>query len=1000
MLRRKKQRSKAAETTNAQAGTAGTATSRAVSNATTDKPHRHAHVGVTAATSQASPASQASTSLASQGLQAAQAAQAAQTAAAGAAAGPPALLPRAPAALPPAPTAKADANTAGLRPSCPSPQHLASDAAAAHLQLRPQPSRILPNPSMPPTSIPSNPPTAANSGSINQKQVRKAQSWYGHWPKTPKKASASLSVARENIQGGTVRSSAVPDLGRFDSVKRKVSDTASSRGSLRSISLAKVPEDGGASLGMMTSDGLVDNIPHGRRQDITKSDDSLESRNDVAVADPENASQDPALPDQSHSTPTDSTPTAQEPAASPGGWFGWWSKAPPAMDQQTTNKSAKSDDAAKQTTEHSRPVTPPAQVATPEPMPREPPSAASSPASASAPLLPPPPPPPTSSSWFGFWSSSNASMKQAGIEKDGKSEAGKNKQEEDVVMQDAPQETKNTPKTSEQPATTPKAGSTWVFWGRASPSTASTKDPASPDSGEMAIMGEGSEAQPTRIKEGDVSGPPSKDLRSDNSSSKSAQPETKSTWRKKKRVRPPSLDAVGDSDASTGAGSTTTTIQEPQGLPRPPTREKKSAVPSTTKVESSRNSIEECEMGSKQPPNLLLPSFSSTYQMKENPSILQQIAQFLLRTSQPPANHVFRANDVPKIRKAIAIGVHGLFPATYLRPMIGQPTGTSLRFANLCAEAIRRWTDAHGSPDCEIEKVALEGEGRISDRVDNLWRLMLNWIDHIRNADLIIMACHSQGVPVSIMLLEKLIDLGIITDAKIGVCAMAGVSMGPFPEYKSSILMGSAAELWEFGNPQSANSQRFEASLKRVLDYGARVTFIGSIDDQVVPMESAVYSPASHPYIYRAVFIDGRIHAPDFIAHLVGFALKLRNLGVTDHGLVRELSIALAGSLYSGEGHSRLYYDPAVYDLAICHALETTSTPSPIPCEVAPREGLSSTNPYVLPWIMRGMLEEDFVKTELSSETEELLRQFDDWKPSSKALKDVKYRLEAVRSKL
>lgn len=64
------------------------------------------------------------------------------------------------------------------------------------------------------------------------------------------------------------------------------------------------------------------------------------------------------------------------------------------------------------------------------------------------------------------------------------------------------------------------------------------------------------------------------------------------------------------------------------------------------------------------------------------------------------------------------------------------------------------------------------------------------------------------------------------------------------------------------------------------------------------------------------------------------------------------------------------------------------------------KEGLASPNPYVLPWIMRGMLEEDFVRTELSAETDELLRQFDDWKPANKALKDVKYRLEAVRSKL
>ncbi len=53
---------------------------------------------------------------------------------------------------------------------------------------------------------------------------------------------------------------------------------------------------------------------------------------------------------------------------------------------------------------------------------------------------------------------------------------------------------------------------------------------------------------------------------------------------------------------------------------------------------------------------------------------------------------------------------------------------------------------------------------------------------------------------------------------------------------------------------------------------------------------------------------------PASIAHLVGFALKLRNLGVTDHGLIRELSLPLAGSLYSGEGHSRLYDDDQVYE--------------------------------------------------------------------------------------
>jgi hypothetical protein len=98
------------------------------------------------------------------------------------------------------------------------------------------------------------------------------------------------------------------------------------------------------------------------------------------------------------------------------------------------------------------------------------------------------------------------------------------------------------------------------------------------------------------------------------------------------------------------------------------------------------------------------------------------------------------------------------------------------------------------------------------------------------------------------------------------------------------ILMGTAAELWEFADPQSEVSKMLEASIKVVLGYGARLTFIGSIDDQLVPLEvcflpnpipnpkkstnttpsqSAIYAPAHHPYIYRAVFIDGRIHAPD-----------------------------------------------------------------------------------------------------------------------------------------
>ncbi|KAH7308162.1 hypothetical protein B0I35DRAFT_380997 [Stachybotrys elegans] len=828
-------------------------------------------------------------------------------------------------------------------------------------------------PSLPNQTTSSDPKPNADSPTTNptpQKFVRKARSWYGPWPQPPK-AAASTSVARENIFGA-VKSGKAPDLSRFEH------KPASDASSIHSVappmpSLPEVPENGAS--------------PSPAKGDAEVPTTTTENEADIPPA--------PSLPPAPEPETTAAAPASEPPATPPrpatsSGWLGWLSRTPftdsqPALNtevpQKIENKEPGSRDVntssvAKEADANEQLSTQPDNTAMPE----------------SAKIESPKQPAP-SASWFGFWSSTAETSPKKAADEPVQPDPKPSDAAEDVVMQDAPPLDSLAPpeqKPAQQatPQKTPKAGSTWAFWSKDTPNA--SPELTRQESGEIAVMGEGSEAHPKPMKEDDMAGEQPNQTKQ--TKAKDIQTPSRSTWGRK-RVRPASMDVTPSSSPAKSS------IALPEPSPALPAQER-IQPPTPVKAESSGKASTESAQA-KLPPNLLLPSFSSTYRLKENPSIIKQIAQLLLRTSQPPANHVYRAKETPKIKKAIAIGVHGLFPAAYLRPMIGQPTGTSLRFANLCAESIRKWADEHGCSDCEIEKVALEGEGKIGERVENLWKLLLNWMEHLRSADLIIMASHSQGVPVSIMLLEKLIDLGIITNAKIGVCAMAGVALGPFPEYKSSILGGAAAELWEFGDQRSANSQRFEAALKRILDYGARVTFIGSIDDQLVPMESAVYSRANHPYIYRAVFIDGRIHAPDFISHLVGFALKLRNLGISDHGLIRELSLPLAGSLYGGEGHSRIYYDPAVYDLAISHCLETTVAAAPSASfEAARRETLSTPNPYVLPWIMRGLLEEDLVKTELSSETEELLRQFDDWKPTTKALKDVKYRLEAVRSRL
>lgn len=91
----------------------------------------------------------------------------------------------------------------------------------------------------------------------------------------------------------------------------------------------------------------------------------------------------------------------------------------------------------------------------------------------------------------------------------------------------------------------------------------------------------------------------------------------------------------------------------------------------------------------------------------------------------------------------------------------------------------------------------------------------------------------------------------------------------------------------------------------------------------------------------------------------------------------------------------------SIYSLGVRHALETTDCPDvPLELDMFESPTNNNNNPFLLPWSMRGMLEEPHVKNKLEGECAELLEQFQKWKPTSKVLKDVKFRLEGIRSKL
>ena len=221
--------------------------------------------------------------------------------------------------------------------------------------------------------------------------------------------------------------------------------------------------------------------------------------------------------------------------------------------------------------------------------------------------------------------------------------------------------------------------------------------------------------------------------------------------------------------------------------------EKSKTDPADASDASSKENIKKStrQNTKQEPKNLLLPTFQNTYDSARKPGVMQQLGRWLPFTSQyNQSKHLNTATIPPKIKVALAIGVHGFFPAPLVRSFLGQPTGTSIRFANSAATAIQKWTEAQGY-SCEIEKVALEGEGKIAERINLLWKLLLNWIDKISKADFVFVACHSQGCPVAMMLVAKLISFGCVSSARIGVCAMAGINLGPFIDYKSRWIGGT-----------------------------------------------------------------------------------------------------------------------------------------------------------------------------------------------------------------
>ena len=90
-------------------------------------------------------------------------------------------------------------------------------------------------------------------------------------------------------------------------------------------------------------------------------------------------------------------------------------------------------------------------------------------------------------------------------------------------------------------------------------------------------------------------------------------------------------------------------------------------------------------------------------------------------------------------------------------------------------------------------KIALEGEGTVAARVELLWRILCGkkeWMEHVRGADLILVACHSQGSPVGAGIMAKLVEEGVVPErTRLGLLCIAGIHLGPAIDVGQRVVM-------------------------------------------------------------------------------------------------------------------------------------------------------------------------------------------------------------------
>ncbi|CAG8629404.1 139_t:CDS:2 [Ambispora gerdemannii] len=348
------------------------------------------------------------------------------------------------------------------------------------------------------------------------------------------------------------------------------------------------------------------------------------------------------------------------------------------------------------------------------------------------------------------------------------------------------------------------------------------------------------------------------------------------------------------------------------------------------------------------------------------------------------------ANIYDRKQPIVIIAIHGWQPKL-LQNFVKLD---SHKFCVRMAQAIRLKLNL-GPNEGDITSISLNGYGMILNRRDDFLKQIQGnktKCDKIKNAKILFMVGHSQGVPVSVLLMDKLIEVGLVNPdhQQICACLMAGISQGPVKRFDVAERLAQildddqSAEMFALQRSSSPISRAYRDAASHILKRGVKVLYLACGNDEAVPLHSSLYSNMYHPSINRGIYVAGYVYKQKkFVADLVRILLRIRNNNHSDHGLLVLLSEALIGYLCD-KGHSDLHDEPETYQYAVDHlyhskeykGIDVKFTEFDYTLPEKPR------NIYMA-WAMRGLLsdEKTIISEKLIPDFKNLRESFKTWSP-------------------